>query len=182
MKHSTAHILSLASVALALSACGGGDEPATVATASAPAPELAPSPAPSPAPATAPPPAPTVLAAATCDKSLFSSSVASPTAAQLAPYAKTYAGATGTFDMSGKFTKSGSATLVLNADGSTTYNGRAIDVKSLCYEEAGANKTVYIHWGIKTTVGSGAFYDNHVDLFADGTASGSIGVDIFKAP
>ncbi|MGA8393482.1 MAG: hypothetical protein WB775_15255 [Burkholderiaceae bacterium] len=180
MKHSTAHFLSLASVALALSACGGGDEPATVATASAPATELAPATAPTPTPATAP--APAVLAAATCDKSLFSTSVALPTAAQLAPYAKTYAGATGSFDISGKFTKSGSATLVLNADGSTTYNGTAIDVKSLCYEEAGANKTVYIHWGTRGTAGAAAFYDNHVDLFADGTASGAIGADIFKAP
>jgi hypothetical protein len=38
MKHSTTHFLSLAFLALALSACGGGDEPATAATAPAPAP------------------------------------------------------------------------------------------------------------------------------------------------
>jgi hypothetical protein len=108
--------------------------------------------------------------------------VALPTGAQLAPYAKTYAGDTGSFDMSGNFTKSGSATLVLNADGSATYNGTAIDVKSLCYEDGGAKKPVYIHWGTKTTVGAGAVYDDHVDLFNDGTFSGFIGGAIFRNP
>lgn len=143
----------------ALTACGGGDD-----TAAVPAPVVA------------------VPAATTCDTSLFSSSVALPTGAQSAPYAKTYVGDIGSFDMGGNFTNSGSATLVLNADGSVTYNGTAIDVKSLCYEDGGAMKPVYIHWGTKTTVGMGAFYDNHVDLFNDGSFSGSIGGTVFRNP
>ena len=147
-----------------LTACGGGDDPVAASTPAAAAPVVA-------APATA-----------TCDTSLFSAAVALPTGAQLAPYAKTYAGDIGSFDMNGNFTKTGSATLVLNADGSATYNGAAIDVKSLCYEDGGSKKPVYIHWGTKTTVGMGAVYDDHVDLFNDGTFSGFIGGTVFRNP
>ena len=183
MKHSTTHFLSLASVALALSACGGGDETATVATlpvaaaVPAPAPALAPA---DPVAATTPVATPVALV---CDTSVVSVPATVPTAAQLTAYAKTYTGSVGTYSSTTfAFTKTGDATLVFKADGTATYNGAALDLKSVCYVDDPRSKSIMLHWGTKTTIGAGSVYDNHVDLFADGTASGSIGADVFKSP
>jgi hypothetical protein len=177
MKHSTAHFLSLASVALALSACGGGDEPATVATLPAAVPTTEPAPAP------VEPVAATTPVALVCDPTAFSIPATVPTAAQLTAYAKTYTGSVGTISSTTfAFTKTGDATLVFKADGTATYNGAELALKSVCYLDDPRSKSIVLHWGAKTTVGAGSVYDNHVDLFADGTASGSIGADIFKSP
>ena len=183
MKHSTAHFLSLASVALALSACAGGDETATVATLPVVAPAAVPAPAPAPALAPADPVAATTPVALVCDTSVVSVPATVPTAAQLTAYAKTYTGSVGTYSSTTfAFTKTGDATLVFKADGTATYNGAALDLKSVCYVDDPRSKSIMLHWGTKTTIGAGSVYDNHVDLFADGTASGSIGSDVFKSP
>jgi hypothetical protein len=181
MKHSTTHFLSLASVALALSACGGGDEPTTAATLPVAAPAAVPTTAPAPAPVE--PVAATTPVALVCDTSVVSVPATVPTAAQLTAYAKTYTGSVGTYSSTTfAFTKTGNATLVFKADGTATYNGAALDLKSVCYVDDPRSKSIMLHWGAKTTIGAGSVYDNHVDLFADGTASGSIGADVFQSP
>jgi hypothetical protein len=157
MNTRTLHTLGLALICASLTACGGGGDAANPAST-------------------------TTAAAASCDPTLFSTSVATPTSAQLTALAKTYTGDTGSYDMSGTFIKSGTATLVLAADGSVSYNGAAVDVKSLCFEAGAATQPLYIHWGTKTTVGAGAVYDHHVDLFNNGTYSGFINNTVFKSP
>jgi len=119
--------------------------------------------------------------AVTCDTSLFSTSVTSPTQPQAAAYIGTYSGQVGDFDMSGTFTSTGTATLVVTNDGDVTYNGTPVDVKSLCYESGTSSQTLYLHWGNKTTVGAGAVYDHHIDLRSDGTFSGYINNQVFRS-
>jgi hypothetical protein len=149
MKAKTIRIMAPLALAMALAGCGGGD----TATDSSITPTI-----------------PEAPATVTCDTTLFVSGtvIVSPTAAQLAPYAKTYT--------------DGTSTLVLNADGTATYNGAALDLKSICYEESAAGKPVYLHWGIKETAGAGSFYDNHVDLWDSGLFSGYINEAIFSSP
>lgn len=103
-----------------LAACGGGDD----TTAAAPA----------PAPAASASGAGTALA---CDTTAYTAgSVEAPSSAQLAAYAGTYNGDEGSYSMSGTFTRSGGATLVLGADASLSYKGTAYVVTSVCIEKS----------------------------------------------
>lgn len=91
----------------------------------------------------------------TCNTTHYQAgAVHAPTANELASYAKTYNGNTGSFDMSG-FTSSGAATLVFSNVGGLTYNGTAQTVNSVCADNTHA--MLYVEFG-----GAGA-----VDLFAD---------------
>lgn len=119
--------------------------------------------------------------AALCDTQLFSGGVATPTVAQASPFAGTYAGEEGSYAMDFSFTKTGDATLQANSDGSVVYKGTRVEVKSVCYEAA--TNTLYLHWGTKQVVGSGAVYDHHVDLINGGSDfSGFIDGQVFRKP
>lgn len=76
-------------------------------------------------------------ASVTCDSRLFMTTLNAPTASQLAGYAKTYAGKVGAFDDDFNFVPSGDATLVFEADGSATFNGAAVELKSVCLDGSG---------------------------------------------
>lgn len=145
--------LFVISLCAALTACGGGGDAATDAK--------------------------TAAADIGCDTALFSGGVATPTEAQVSEFIATYTGETGTFDDSFNFTATGTASLVLSANGSVTYKGTTVDVKSVCFEAATGN--LYLHWGTRSTAGEGAFYDNHVDLFGAGGFSGFINDEVFRS-
>lgn len=113
MTHTPSLILpvAVAAAVLALAACGGGDDNGS-----------------------SPPPA----AALTCDtKSYVAGSVAAPTATQLATYAATYNGDEGAYgpNPGDPFVKSGTAALVLGADGSVSYKGVAYSPTSMCIDK-----------------------------------------------
>lgn len=115
----------------------------------------------------------------TCDTTLFSGGVATPTEGQVAEFIGTYTGETGTFnDDFTVFTRTGEASLVLASDGSASYKGAAVEVKSACFE-AGTG-TLYLHWGTRTAVGDGAVYDNHVDLLGGSAFNGFINEEVFR--
>lgn len=153
------------SMAALLAACGGGDEDTSLTGG------------------TGGTTGGTTTPTLTCDTAAFSIAATVPTSAQLTAYAKTYAGQVGTYSSTTfAFVKTGDATLVFNANGTATYKGAALDLKSVCYLDDPRSKSIVLHWGTRGTAGANAFYDNHVDLMADGTASGSIGTDVFKAP
>jgi hypothetical protein len=124
---------TLATLALvaALSACGGGeDDPAAAA------------------PEEGGGAAEVVLE---CDTTLFvAGSVDAPTAAQMTKYAGTYKGDEGSFgpNIGDPFVKSGTATFVLEADGSVTYKGEPITVLSVCRDKAAnaeGEHWLYVH-------------------------------------
>jgi hypothetical protein len=99
-----------------------------------------------------------------CDKTLFvpSAVLAAPSAADLTALAGTYRGDEGSYTMIG-FVRSGSATLVLGADGKVTYNATAQTIQSACIETVSGSTTqlLYLH-----------FTQGHVDLWTDGRMSG----------
>ncbi len=89
-----------------------------------------------------------------------------PTPDELAGFAKTYNGNTGTFGMDG-FASSGAATLVFSSSGGLAYNGASQSVQSICYENnATYGAMLFVEFG-----DTGA-----VDLFAasGGGFSGSL--------
>ncbi|MBT9596197.1 MAG: hypothetical protein IV094_09465 [Vitreoscilla sp.] len=107
-------LLSLAATAL-IAACGGGDDPATD------------------------PPTDGGGGSsftATCDTTAYTAgSVELPTAAQIAAYAGTFNGDEGSYNMSGVFTKSGDAALVIASDGVLTYKDVEYEPLSICIEK-----------------------------------------------
>jgi hypothetical protein len=107
-------LLSLAATTL-ITACGGGDDPA------------------------ADPPTDGgggSAFTATCDTTKYvAGSVELPTAAQLDAYDGTFNGDEGSYNMSGVFTKSGTATLVIAKDGQITYKGTAYKPLSVCIDK-----------------------------------------------
>lgn len=175
------HIITLA-VAAALSACGdgsGSDPTSTETTTPSTTPTTPTTPTATPGDTSGG----TIPSTLTCDTALFSVTATVPTSTQLTAYAKTYAGSVGNYSPTTfAFTKTGDATLVFKVDGLATYKGAALELKSVCYVDDPRSKSIVLHWGTRGTAGAAAFYDNHVDLFADGTASGSIGSDVFKSP
>lgn len=108
-------LLSLAATTL-IAACGGGDDPA------------------------ADPPTDGGggnTFTATCDTTAYTAgSVELPTAAQIAAYAGTFNGDEGSYNMSGAFTKSGDATLVIASDGVLTYKDVDYEPLSVCIDKA----------------------------------------------
>lgn len=154
--HTTARLAHLAGLmsAVFIAACGGGtDTPAT-------------SPAPAPAPAPAPSPS---AGSPSCDTTLFvaGAAVSTPTATQLSAYAGTYSGNEGAFgpNPGDPFVASAAAAFVLDASGSSTYNGTAATLSSACIETTasagGSTERLVLHF-------SGA---GHFDI--DSTAPGS---------
>jgi hypothetical protein len=179
MKNLNLHIITLAAAA-ALAGCGGGSDTAQDAASTTPATPTTPTTPTTPPGDTS---GGTTASTLTCDTALFSIAATVPTSAQLTAYAKTYAGSVGNYSSTTfAFTKTGDATLVFKADGTATYKGAALDLKSVCYIDDPRSRSIVLHWGTRGTAGAAAFYDNHVDLFADGTASGAVGADVFKAP
>lgn len=74
--------------------------------------------------------------AATCKTDAYAAgSVELPSAGQIGTIAGTYNGDEGSYDLSGNFTKSGSATLVIASDGRLTYKGVAYTPSSLCIDK-----------------------------------------------
>jgi hypothetical protein len=75
--------------------------------------------------------------------------VEAPTAAQLAAYAGRYQGHEGSYDAWGAFNRSGTAELVVGADGQLSYKGTAYKITSACiHKSAGAHgKVMYFESG-----------------------------------
>lgn len=99
----------------------------------------------------------------TCDTSLFvPGAVQTPTANELASFARTYAGSEGSFDVNFNFVASGAASLVFNANGSATYNSAAYTPTSHCLENLnGGGQQLVIHAG-----------NSHFDLRSNGAWNG----------
>lgn len=99
----------------------------------------------------------------TCDTTLFvPGAVQTPTANELASFARTYTGSEGSFDVNFNFVASGAATLVFNANGSATYNSAAYTPTSHCLENLnGGGQQLVIHAG-----------NSHFDLRTDGSWNG----------
>jgi len=96
-----------------------------------------------------------------CDTSLFQAgAVRDATSTELAAYAQTYSGNTGSFDQNFVFTPDGNVTLVFGSTGTLTYNSQSQTVTSICYETAAPQLVVHF----------GAF--GHVDLMTDGSFTG----------
>lgn len=102
----------------------------------------------------------TPTASTSCNTSLFSGGVSNATSNQMASYAQTYSGNTGSFDQNFNFTSSGAATLVFGSGGTLSYNGQAQTVTSICYETAVPQLVVHFGTG------------GHVDLKTDGSFTG----------
>lgn len=144
-----AHLASLMS-AVFIAACGGGTD----------APAASPAPAPAPSPS---------AGSLSCDTSLFAAGagVSTPTTTQLSAYAGTYSGNEGAFgpNPGDPFVASAAAVFVLDASGSSTYNGTAATLSSACIETSasagGSTERLVLHFS-----GSG-----HFDL--DSAALGS---------
>ncbi len=142
------HRLALtAAVTLALTACGGGTDDEDAAAD----------------PGTDGGTAVTL----TCDTKLFvADSVVAPTVTQLAAYVGTYTGDEGSFgpNPGDPFVKTGTADVVLKADGTVTYKAQAITVTSMCLDKK-ANGTgevfLYVHSA-----------NGHVDFTDKGAAFG----------
>lgn len=115
-------------VLLVLSACGGGGDDGSTAAGAAVA---------------------AAAAALSCDTTKYvAGAVELPTAAQLTAYAGTYNGDEGTYgpNPGDPFVKSGTAALVLGADGQLSYKGVVYPVTSACVDKtAGAlGKILYL--------------------------------------
>jgi hypothetical protein len=103
----------------------------------------------------------------TCDTTKFQSGapVANPTAEQLSTFARTYTGSEGDTDSNTfAFVATGSATLVLNANGTATYNSAAYAPTSYCLETLSGDA------GTQLVIHSGAM--SHFDLKTSGAWSG----------
>ncbi len=102
----------------------------------------------------------------TCDTTKFAegAGVSSPTTQQVGTFAKTYQGSEGEYGMDSSFTASGSATLVLNSNGTASYNGQTLTLTSYCLETLpnNAGSQLVIHAGDMT----------HFDLWPTGEWSG----------
>jgi hypothetical protein len=73
---------------------------------------------------------------ATCNTAAYAAgSVELPTSAQITAYAGTFNGDEGSYDMSGVFTKSGSATLVVAQDGQLAYKSTDYMPTSVCIDK-----------------------------------------------
>lgn len=101
--------------------------------------------------------------AVTCDTTLFvPGAVRTPTANELASFARTYTGSEGSFDVNFNFVASGAASLVFNANGSATYNSAAYTPTSHCLEDLnGGGQQLVIHAG-----------NSHFDLRTNGGWNG----------
>lgn len=110
----------------------------------------------------------TVAPSLTCNTSLFAGGVRDATAGELAAYAQTYSGNTGSFDQNMVFTSSGNATLVFSASGALTYNTQAQTVTSICYETAVPQ--LVVHFGSM----------GHVDLNTNGDFTGFDGANVIR--
>ena len=98
-----------------------------------------------------------------CDTTLFvPGAVRTPTADELASFARTYTGSEGSFDDNFNFVASGAASLVFSANGSATYNSAAYTPTSHCLESlSGGGQQLVIHAGT-----------SHFDLRSDGSWNG----------
>ncbi len=106
--------LAGAALSLSLAACGGGEGAAEAGNAAG---------------ATAP--------VAGCNTAGYQAgAVVEPALADLAAYAGTYQGQEGHYDANFAFVKTGTATLVIAADGAITYGGNAYPVSSICQDKA----------------------------------------------
>lgn len=110
----------------------------------------------------------TVAPSLTCNTNLFAGGVRDATAGELAAYAQTYSGNTGSFDQNMVFTSSGNATLVFGASGALTYNTQAQTVTSICYETAVPQ--LVVHFGSM----------GHVDLNTNGDFTGFDGTNVIR--
>lgn len=101
--------------------------------------------------------------AVTCDTNLFvPGAVRTPTANELASFARTYSGSEGSFDVNFNFVASGAASLVFSANGSATYNNAAYTPASHCLEDLnGGGQQLVIHAG-----------NSHFDLRTNGSWNG----------
>lgn len=104
----------------------------------------------------------------TCDTSQFGpgAAVTTPTAEQLASFARTYTGSEGSYgpNPGDSFVATGSATLVLNTNGTATYNGDNYTPTSYCLE------TLTGSAGTQLVIHAGAM--SHFDLKTSGAWSG----------
>jgi hypothetical protein len=99
----------------------------------------------------------------TCSTAHYTAGAVSiPTAGDMATYAKTYNGNTGTFNVGAFTSDGGTAAFVLGASGSLTYNGTAQTVDSICKDST--LPMIYVEFG-----STGA-----VDFMADGTFTGNL--------
>lgn len=103
---------------------------------------------------------------ASCNTSLFQqgAAVRSPTANELASFARTYSGSEGDYgsNLGDPFVASGSATLVFGNTGAATYNGTAYAISSYCLETLTAGSQLVVH----------ADAMSHFDLKTSGAWSG----------
>jgi len=107
-QHPTTAALLTLTLASALSACGGGDSGGSNDEAFT----------------------------ASCKTDAYAAgSVELPTAGQVSAIAGTFNGDEGSYDLSGQFTKSGSAALVVASDGRLTYKGVAYNPSSVCIDK-----------------------------------------------
>lgn len=84
---------------------------------------------------------------ATCNTAAYvAGAVELPDSTTLATYAGSYAGDEGSYNDSGSFVKSGSATLVVATDGQLTYKGTAYTPSSVCIDKVAGpyGKLVYV--------------------------------------
>jgi hypothetical protein len=116
-------LLAALAAAAMLAACGGGgsDDPAGAAATDLP-----------------------------CNTALFvAGSVVKPTTAQIATYVGTYDGGEGSFgpNIGDPFVMAKSVVLVVNTDGSVTYDGTAYTPSSVCLDKAagGFGTLLYVH-------------------------------------
>lgn len=106
----------------------------------------------------------------TCNTALFAAgaAVAVPTSAQLTSYAGTWVGDEGTQGglPTDPFVKTGTATVVLGADGAFSYNGTARTLSSACVETTAGGAQLVLH------VAGGAGL-GHLDLTLGATLAAS---------
>jgi len=96
-----------------------------------------------------------------CDTSLFQAgAVRDATSTELAAYAQTYSGNTGSFDQNFVFTADSNVTLVFGSTGTLTFNSQSQTVTSICYETAAPQ--LVVHFGVF----------GHVDLMTNGSFTG----------
>jgi hypothetical protein len=112
--------------------------------------------------------------ALSCDTGRFAAgaAVAAPTSSQLGVYAGRYVADEGGFgpNPGDPFVKSGTATLVLAAAGTATYNTSAVTVASACVETlAGGAQQLVLHFSNGQGLG-------HVDLVSSGATGTMTGV------
>jgi hypothetical protein len=111
------------------------------------------------------PPAGGTASTLSCETKQFAAGTVAtvPTAAQIAPFAKTYT--------------SGTNTVVLAPNGDLSVNGKAITVASTCLVKEPAGDMLMLSWGNANTVGAGAIvYDSHIDFRSSGISGIADGV------